>query len=185
MAALRALSDDTRVEVRDEYSSREEVLGLVAAADAFVSLHRSEGFGRGPAEAMLLGKPVILTDYSGTQDFADASVALLVPCRLVPVAPDEYIGVEGQRWAEPDVAAAAAHMRWVARNPAAARRLGLRARARIQARHGAETVGRQVLAALELDAPSGAAGPPGKAPRAKAPGGGLSQPGQQTRRKTA
>jgi len=32
MAALRALSDDPRVEVRDEYTSREEVLGLVAAA---------------------------------------------------------------------------------------------------------------------------------------------------------
>jgi len=185
MATLKAASNDPRVEIRDEYMGREGVLGLIAAADAFVSLHRSEGFGRGPAEAMLLGKPVILTDYSGTQDFADASVALPVPCRLVPVAPDEYIGVEGQRWAEADVAAAAEHMRWVARNPAAARRLGLRARARIQARHGTEAVGRQVLEALELDALSGAAGLPGKAPRTKAPGGRLSQPGQQTRRKTA
>ena len=152
MEMLRALSDDPRVEVRDEYASREDALGLVAAADAFVSLHRSEGFGRGPAEAMLLGKPVILTDYSGTQDFADADVALLVPCRLVPVAPDEYIGVEGQRWAEPDVAAAAAHMRWVVRNPAAARGLGLRARARILAGHGPAAVGRQVLEALGLGA---------------------------------
>jgi glycosyltransferase involved in cell wall biosynthesis len=150
MATLKAASNDPRVEIRDEYMGREGVLGLIAAADAFVSLHRSEGFGRGPAEAMLLGKPVILTDYSGTQDFADASVALPVPCRLVPVAPDEYIGVEGQRWAEADVAAAAEHMRWVARNPAAARQLGLRARARIQAAHGAEAVGRQVLAALDL-----------------------------------
>lgn len=185
MAALRALSDDSRVEMRDEYSSRKEVLGLVAAADAFVSLHRSEGFGRGPAEAMLLGKPVILTDYSGTQDFADADVALLVPASLVPVAPDEYIGVEGQRWAEPDVAAAAAHMRWVARKPAAARGLGLRAQARIQTAHGVEAVGRQVLAALELDVPSGAAGPPAKAPRARAPDGTLPKPEQQTRRKTA
>ena len=185
MAMLRALSDDPRVEVRDEYASREDVLGLVAAADAFVSLHRSEGFGRGPAEAMLLGKPVILTDYSGTQDFADAGVALLVPCRLVPVAPDEYIGVEGQRWADPDVAAAAAHMRWVTRNPAAARGLGLRARARILAAHGPATVGRQVLEALGLDAPIGAAARFAKGPRAKAPDGTRSKPEQQTRRKTA
>jgi len=150
MATLRASSSDPRVEIRDEYMDREDVLGLMAAADAFVSLHRSEGFGRGPAEAMLLGKPVILTDYSGTQDFADADVALLVPTSLVLVAPDEYIGVEGQRWAEPDVAAAAAHMRWVVRHPAKARALGTRARARIKARHGPLIVGRQVLATLGI-----------------------------------
>lgn len=152
MQGLRALSDDPRVQVRDEYTSRDAVLSLVASADAFVSLHRAEGFGRGPAEAMLLGKPVILTDYSGTQDFAGADVALLVPCRLVPVAPDEYVGVEGQRWAEPDTAAAATHMRWVHGHPAEARALGARAQARIKAGHGPAAVGKAVLAALGMAA---------------------------------
>ena len=46
-----------------------EMNGLLAVADAFVSLHRSEGFGFGLAEAMLLGKPAIGTDYSGNPDF--------------------------------------------------------------------------------------------------------------------
>ena len=152
LAPLRALAADPRIELRDAYMDRAGVLGLVAAADAFVSLHRSEGFGRGPAEAMLLGKPVILTDYSGTQDLADADTALLVPCRLVPVAPDEYVGVEGQRWADPDLKAAAAHMRWVQANPVAARALGARAQARVEARCGAEAAAAQVMAALELTA---------------------------------
>ena len=35
------------------------------APTAYVSLHRSEGFGLSLAEAMLLGKPVIATGYSG------------------------------------------------------------------------------------------------------------------------
>ena len=48
---------------------REVVLGLVDACDAYVSLHRAEGFGRTLAEAMLLGKPVVGTDFSGNTDF--------------------------------------------------------------------------------------------------------------------
>jgi hypothetical protein len=185
LTTLRALSGDPRVEVRDDYTSRDAVLGLIAAADAFVSLHRSEGFGRGPAEAMLLGKPVILTDYSGTQDFADADVALLVPCRLVPVAPDEYIGVEGQRWAEPDVAAAAAHMRWVLHNPDAARAMGLRAQVRIMAGHGPGVVGRAILAGLGLKGVTGQQTPSNMPVEARPPIIDRSRPPQRTRRKTA
>ena len=69
---------DPRILVIDQELARPRAIALVALADCFVSLHRSEGFGRGPAEAMLLGKPVITTDYSGTRDFATAETALLV-----------------------------------------------------------------------------------------------------------
>jgi glycosyltransferase involved in cell wall biosynthesis len=55
--------------------------GLLAAADVFVSLHRSEGFGLGLAEAMLLGKPVVGTAYSGNADFLDDTTGYPVPCR--------------------------------------------------------------------------------------------------------
>ena len=48
---------------------REVVLGLVDACDAYVSMHRAEGFGRTLAEGMLLGKPVVGTDFSGNTDF--------------------------------------------------------------------------------------------------------------------
>ena len=57
--------------------------GLLAAADVFVSLHRSEGFGFGLAEAMLLGKQAIGTDYSGNTDFLNTETGYLVPYRLV------------------------------------------------------------------------------------------------------
>jgi glycosyltransferase involved in cell wall biosynthesis len=133
LAALRASASDPRIEFRDATLERTEVLRLISCADAFVSLHRAEGFGRGPAEAMALGKPVILTDYSGTRDFADADNALLVPCTLVPIRPDQYVGVEGQSWAEPDIEAAAAHMRWVHQHREQAARLGERAKDSLQA----------------------------------------------------
>ena len=42
---------------------------MIAGCDCYASLHRSEGFGITMAEAMLLGKPVIATGYSGNLDF--------------------------------------------------------------------------------------------------------------------
>ena len=57
---------------------------LTACADIVLSLHRSEGFGLVPAEGMLLGRAVVLTNWSGNTDFTDAETAALVPYRLVP-----------------------------------------------------------------------------------------------------
>jgi glycosyltransferase involved in cell wall biosynthesis len=42
---------------------------IIQCADCVVSLHRSEGFGLFIAEAMYLGKPVIVTNYSGSTNF--------------------------------------------------------------------------------------------------------------------
>jgi len=150
LAALRARACDVRIDIRDARLSREELLTLLNTMDAFVSLHRSEGFGRGPAEAMLLGKPVILTDYSGTADFANAECALLVDYTMKPVDPAEYPGVEGQSWADADVAMAARHMVWVAAHPVRAKQLGKKAKARIEALYSPALVGKAVLDALDL-----------------------------------
>jgi glycosyltransferase involved in cell wall biosynthesis len=96
----------------DRVLPREDVLALFAAADCYASLHRAEGLGLGMAESMLLSKPVIATAYSGNLDFMDDSTAWLVPARTVPMPPtDPY--PPGCVWAEPDVAAAAAHLRTV------------------------------------------------------------------------
>ena len=62
-----------------------EITSLLWVCDGFVSLHRSEGFGRLLAEAMLMGKPVIATAYSGNVDFMTADNSLPVPHELVPV----------------------------------------------------------------------------------------------------
>ena len=56
----------------------DDVISLYASADCFISLHRSEGLGLGMMEAMLLGKPVIATGWSGNLDFMTADNSRLV-----------------------------------------------------------------------------------------------------------
>jgi len=151
-ARLHEMCTDRRIQFRDSVVPRDELLSLIANADAFVSLHRSEGFGRGPAEAMLLGKPVIVTGYSGTTDFATPDCAYVVGYTLKPVGADEYAGIDDAgppvSWADPDIDEAARHMRRVHEEPAEARILGERGRARIVELYDPRTVGEQMLAAL-------------------------------------
>jgi GT2 family glycosyltransferase/glycosyltransferase involved in cell wall biosynthesis/SAM-dependent methyltransferase len=111
---LREVSGNPRITILAERTSKEEVLGLNLACDAFISLHRSEGFGRCVAEAMAYGKPVIVTDYSGTRDFATADTACLVSYRLIPVPAGAYPFHKGQVWADPDIEHAASLMRRIA-----------------------------------------------------------------------
>lgn len=105
---------DARIVLLQRTLDREVVLGLVDACDAYVSLHRSEGFGRTMAEAMLLGKPVVGTGFSGNADFLTKDTGYPVKWRKRPVAVGEYPFVEdadGAWWAEPDVGHAARQMR--------------------------------------------------------------------------
>ena len=121
---------------------------LMAASDIVLSLHRSEGFGLVPAEAMLLGVPVVVTDWSGTTDFCDALSAACVPVTLVPVDdPRATYAVPGAVWAEPDVAAAAAHLVRLADDPAARAALGQAGQAAARARLGVGSL-EAALAAL-------------------------------------
>ena len=99
---------------------------LTAAADIVLSLHRGEGFGLVMAEAMLMGKPVIATGWSGNTDFMDSTNAILIGYRLAPARDDRF--VYHGLWAEPDVAEAAALLRALADDPARRRILGARAR---------------------------------------------------------
>ena len=97
----------------NETLPRGEVLALFAACDCYVSLHRAEGFGLGMAEAMLLGKPVIATDYSGNRDFTTPETSYLVRCRreVCETATGPYPA--GAVWADPDLGHAAEQMRRV------------------------------------------------------------------------
>lgn len=124
-ASIReATGGDSRIVLIDAFLDRDRTMSLTAAADCYVSLHRSEGFGLGIAEAMCLGKPVIATGYSGNLDFTHAGNSCLVPAQLVPVMPGEYPFGEGQRWAEPDAASAAAQMRRLFSSPDEAHAIG-------------------------------------------------------------
>lgn len=116
-----------RVMLIDQILTDDEIKSLLLNTDAFVSLHRSEGFGLSIAEAMYFEKPVIATAYSGNMDFMTEDTALLVDYELVAVKPGEYPHHEGQVWAEPSVEHAARHMIALVDNPEMGRNIGRKA----------------------------------------------------------
>lgn len=130
---LRAMCAADKIVLIDEVMSRERAYGMIEMCDCFVSLHRSEGFGLGLAEAMLLGKPVIATGYSGNLAFMNAENSLLVDYEMVEIAEDRPIYTRGNRWAEPSVTHAAALMRQVYENREAAVANALRVKPQITA----------------------------------------------------
>ena len=99
---IAEIDRDPRIQIIEKRMSRDEILGLTNVCDAFVSLHRAEGFGRCIAESMLAGKPVIVTNYSGSRDFANEATACAVDYRLISVAEGSYPFWRNQVWAEPD-----------------------------------------------------------------------------------
>lgn len=160
LRVVGAAASDPRIVVSDVHLSRAGTSALIACADAYVSLHRSEGFGLGMVEAMAMGKPVIATGYSGNMDFMSEHDARLVDYALVDVAANAYPYWQGQQWAEPDIAQAARHMRALADDPAAAAALGAAAATRIQrqyarsARASAVIDRLQIIAKLRSSAPT-------------------------------
>ncbi len=138
---LQARASDRRIVIVSETMTADRMHGLMNASDVFVSLHRSEGFGRGPAEAMRLGKAVIATGYSGNLDYMTRDNSFLVPYSMRRVEVGQYPFGEGQHWAEPDVDAAADLMRMLYENPAMAQRVGQIAATHMNEHHSAAAAG--------------------------------------------
>jgi len=145
-----AAEADPRIKILDETVAHADVLRLVAGADLLVSLHRSEGFGLGVAEAMQVGTPVVVTAYGGTEDFCSDATAFRVPCALVPVAGDEYVHAEpGRVWAEPEIVAAARAIRTASEDRGLALGKAAAAARRIGEAHSYRAVAPAYVAALE------------------------------------
>jgi glycosyltransferase involved in cell wall biosynthesis len=128
LARLLALAQaDPRILVREGILERPHLRSLQRCCDAYISLHRSEGFGLGLAECMALGKPVIATAWSGNCDFMSADNSCLVSYELIEVGRGEYLHGSGQRWAAPNIAEAASYMRRIFEDRAFASAVGERA----------------------------------------------------------
>ena len=155
---LKQAAGDANVRIFDEVLSRDAKYGLMLAADCYVSLHRSEGFGLTIAEAMWCGKPTIATDYSGNRDFMTAETSYPVPYRLVGIDRDHGPYRAGQKWAQPDLGYAADVMRHIEAHRERAAELGRRAKAHVSQVLSPATIGSTVRRRLrELGFPGPAA----------------------------
>ena len=132
----------------DQNLDRGDLLALMNAADAYVSLHRSEGFGLTMAEAMLLGKPTIATAYSGNLDFMTPANSYLVRFDKTTIAEDIPPYPKGCVWAEPSVEHAAELMRRVYDEREEAAALARRGQADLTALLSPEASGRRMAARL-------------------------------------
>lgn len=141
-AVEQALQGDPRVTVIDHTLGRVELVQLMASCDAYVSLHRSEGFGRIIAECMLLGLPTVTTAFSGNVDFCREDTSFLVHGPMVPLIAADYILHQDQYWCDPDVAQAVAQMRRVVEDRAQARRIAGQALELIQNAYSIQAVAR-------------------------------------------
>lgn len=120
------------VRIVDDIWPYDAVKSLIAGADVLVSLHRAEGFGLTPAEAMALGTPVLVTGWSGVMDFMDPDSALLVPSTQTKVKDPQGIYPAGQNWAEPDLDAAAEGLKQLRADPSLRQALARNGRQRVE-----------------------------------------------------
>lgn len=106
-ARLRALAAERPdIVLSEERLSGLDLWDFLASVDLVISTHRAEGFGLIPAEAMALGKAVIMTGGTAPGEFADAQSAVLLPYRMIPVQDPSGAYGAGE-WAEPDIEACA------------------------------------------------------------------------------
>ena len=129
------------VHIIDSYVSAREKDAMLAACDCYVSLHRSEGFGLTPAEAMHLGKPVIATRYSGNLDYMTDENSYLVDYEMRPIGDGNFPYPPEGEWAAPDPEHAARLMRKVADDPLAAEQRGRQAALDIRRTHSPDVAG--------------------------------------------
>jgi 2-polyprenyl-3-methyl-5-hydroxy-6-metoxy-1,4-benzoquinol methylase/glycosyltransferase involved in cell wall biosynthesis len=154
-ALTEAIGGRDDIALRDEFLDADLRDVLVASCDCYVSLHRSEGFGFTLAEAMLLGKPVVGTAYSGTADYLSDETGFVVDHELVPIGEGAEPYPADGRWAEPDLDHAAQLLRRVVDDPDEARARAERGRAFILAHHSPAAAGRAMAERLARAASSG------------------------------
>ncbi|MGB8354142.1 MAG: glycosyltransferase, partial [Chthoniobacteraceae bacterium] len=116
------------IRIMNQYMSAAQKNALMAAADCYVSLHRAEGYGLTMAEAMVCGKPVIATNYSGNLTFMDDTNSFLCPFTFQQVGPGSPPYLPTAKWAAPDIAVAARLMRYVHDHPEIAAERGKKGR---------------------------------------------------------
>lgn len=80
--------------------SHKSLINLMAGMDCGVFLSRAEGWNMGALEIMSLGKPVILTNYSGHTEYANKENAYLIDIDNLELAVDgKWFFGQGE-WAE-------------------------------------------------------------------------------------
>lgn len=146
---LRLAALDQRIKLIPDAYSTEEMAQLMQSFDAYISPHRAEGLGRGIVEAMMRGKAVAATKYSGPAQFMDADWSY--PLRFYPTHVGEEAFADtrpGFSWVEVEMESLVATMLDLAANPKEAAHKGAMAAKMMRDKHGPEAFGMACLQRL-------------------------------------
>jgi glycosyltransferase involved in cell wall biosynthesis len=108
---------DKRIFIIEKTLNKNDYLALLDLSDAVISLHRAEGFGRLLAEAFLLEKPVIVSNYSGNLDYTKSENSYLINGMEIPTFPNEYLFSRNNFWFQPSTKESTNIMRYIYNNP--------------------------------------------------------------------
>ena len=130
--------------------TEDELNGLHARGDCYVSLDRGEGFGLGPFAAGACGNPIIVTGWGGSLEYANVNNSYLIEHLLTPVAgmpwSPWYRG--DQLWADPNIIHASELMKHVYDNRDEAKNKGIKLREDIKSNFNWEAIGKKLVAEL-------------------------------------
>jgi|694.fasta_scaffold21394_3 glycosyltransferase involved in cell wall biosynthesis len=146
---MKAIDGREDIILMNKYLDSHQSASLMNLCDCYVSLHRSEGLGLTIAEAMLLGKPVIATNYSGNLDFMKPETSYLVSWDRVKVGEGAEAYDSNATWAEPNLDEAASLMRQVYLNPDQAKEKALAGKKDLEERFTPEITGLRMKKRLE------------------------------------
>lgn len=132
-----------------------ELSRLYQIHDVVLSLHRAEGFGLPIVEAMLAGKVVVATDWSGSTDFLTSANGCPVPYTLIPARdPQQTYEFPSQMWADPDIEAASQALKRLRNDEGLRLQLGRQAAEDARQAFGAHSYARHIMQALNLSFPA-------------------------------
>ena len=140
-----------RIHLISEQVPQAELPRLYKAVDCLVAPSRGEGWGRPHHEAMLMGLPVIATNWSGNTEFMDEENSFLIDYELVQAKylEPELLHYLGHRWANPSEASLRAAMRQVLENPELRFAKGAKARQHMLKNYSRAVVASQMVKRLQ------------------------------------
>lgn len=128
----------TNIYLLQDRLERGMVNSLIQCVDVVVSLHRAEGFGLVLAEAMLLGTPVIATNWSANTEFMNPQIACMVDYQFCTIEKGLPPFPAGCRWADPDIGQAADYMKKLCDDQMYYEKLSIKAKEYVEQRLGME-----------------------------------------------
>lgn len=126
---------------------------FINSFDAIVSPHSGEGWGLCMSQAMMLGKPVIATNYSGNLQFMNKNNSYLVPIKGFEDVPHDMIKINSnyadQKWAVVDATVLGNTMKQIYNDPSSAAEKGADGKRHMHNLFSYEPIGKKITNSIE------------------------------------